>query len=56
MRNAYTADGDLPKTKLLNWLRDKKNLKAPLYKTWCEDKLFRSIVTVEGRKYSSTFW
>lgn len=57
LRRGYTADTDLPKTRLLKWLRDNKKIDImPAYHTWYEDKLFRSILTLEGKKYSSTYW
>ncbi|XP_063977613.1 tRNA-dihydrouridine(20) synthase [NAD(P)+]-like [Diachasmimorpha longicaudata] len=56
LRNGYSSDTQLPKTRLLKWLRDNKKKDLPVYDTWSEDKLFRSIVTVDGQKYSSTFW
>lgn len=55
IRNNYTNDIDLPKTKLLKWVKENRK-KMPAYETQHADKLFRSIVTVDGRKYGSSFW
>ncbi|XP_015588531.1 tRNA-dihydrouridine(20) synthase [NAD(P)+]-like [Cephus cinctus] len=55
LRNNYTSDIDLPKTRLLKWIRENKK-EMPTYDTWKEDKLFRSIVIVDQKKYSSSFW
>ncbi|KAJ9578807.1 hypothetical protein L9F63_004957 [Diploptera punctata] len=54
-RNLYASDVELPKTRLLTWARN-KGLKHPVYVTQQEDKLFRSIVTLDGKKYTSSFW
>lgn len=55
IRNAYNGNEDLPKTKLINWTR-KKHYLPPVYKTEQHEKLFKSVVTVTGDKYSSSFW
>lgn len=55
LKNNYSDKDELPKTRLLRWIRENRK-KMPTYDTWKEDKLFRSIVTVDGKKYSSTFW
>lgn len=55
LRSLYTSDVDLPKTQLLNWARA-RGLKHPTYSTQQEDKLFKSVVTLDGRKYSSSYW
>ncbi|XP_043283785.1 tRNA-dihydrouridine(20) synthase [NAD(P)+]-like isoform X2 [Venturia canescens] len=55
LKNNYSADDELPKTRLYRWIRENKKKMAE-YDTWYEDKLFRSVVTVDGKKYSSTFW
>jgi tRNA-dihydrouridine synthase 2 len=55
LRSTYTSDVDLPKTKLLTWART-RGLKHPVYSTQQEDKLFKSVVTLDGKKYSSSFW
>jgi tRNA-dihydrouridine synthase 2 len=55
LRNLYTSDVDLPKTKLLTWARD-RGLKNPVYTTQQEDKLFKSVVTLDGKKYGSSYW
>ena len=54
-RNLFASDADLPKTKLLTWAM-KKGLKHPVYATEQQDKLFKSVVTVDGKKYSSSYW
>ncbi|RZF34686.1 hypothetical protein LSTR_LSTR002768 [Laodelphax striatellus] len=48
-------NNDLPKTQLLTWTR-KKFLRTPIYETEQYDKRFRSIVSVNNSKYSSSFW
>lgn len=55
IRASYSEDADLPKTKLIAWCHKNKH-KSPRYESIHEDKLFRSIVIVAGKKYSSTFW
>ncbi|PSN37845.1 tRNA-dihydrouridine(20) synthase [NAD(P)+]-like protein [Blattella germanica] len=55
LRNHYSSDVDLPKTRLLTWTR-RKGFKHPVYATQQEDKLFRSVVTVNEKKYSSSYW
>lgn len=55
IRASYINDIDLPKSKLINWcMKNKKD--KPVYETINEDKLFKSIVMIDGKKYSSTFW
>ncbi|XP_012262837.2 tRNA-dihydrouridine(20) synthase [NAD(P)+]-like [Athalia rosae] len=55
LRNSYMHDLELPKSRLLKWTKDnRKNI--PIYHTEQEDKLFRSVVLVNGKKYSSSFW
>lgn len=55
LRSLYTSDVDLPKTKLLTWARA-RGLKHPIYTTQQEDKLFKSVVTLDGKKYGSSYW
>ncbi|XP_044742530.1 tRNA-dihydrouridine(20) synthase [NAD(P)+]-like [Chrysoperla carnea] len=55
IRRNFIEDTDLPKSKLLVYTT-KNGLPKPKYETIQEDKLFRSIVTVNGKKYSSSFW
>jgi hypothetical protein len=55
IRSLYTSDVDLPKTQLLTWARA-RDLKHPIYSTQQEDKLFKSVVTLDGKKYSSSYW
>ncbi|XP_014207131.1 tRNA-dihydrouridine(20) synthase [NAD(P)+]-like [Copidosoma floridanum] len=55
LRSNYTKDTTLPKTQLAQWTQ-KNRKKLPAYNTINEDKLFRSVVTVDGRKYGSSFW
>lgn len=55
LRNLYTSDVDLPKTKLLTWARA-RGFKHPVYTTQQEDKLFKSVVTLDGKKYGSSYW
>ncbi|XP_034946812.1 tRNA-dihydrouridine(20) synthase [NAD(P)+]-like [Chelonus insularis] len=57
LRGRYLSDTDLPKTRLLKWLRENgKSDIVPRYYTWYENKLFRSVVVVDDKKYSSTYW
>lgn len=55
LRNNYTTDSELPKTRLLKWIKE-HHKKIPIYSTQQKDKLFCSVVTVDGRKYGSSFW
>lgn len=55
LRGSYTTDSELPKTRLLKWTKENRK-KMPVYNTRQEDKLFCSVVTVDGRKYGSSFW
>ncbi|XP_012214611.2 tRNA-dihydrouridine(20) synthase [NAD(P)+]-like [Linepithema humile] len=55
LRGSYTTDSKLPKTRLLKWTTE-NHKKMPVYNTRQEDKLFCSVVTVDGRKYGSSFW
>ncbi|KAK9510255.1 hypothetical protein O3M35_005078 [Rhynocoris fuscipes] len=55
LRNLYPKDPDLPKSQLLSWTKS-KGYRLPSYDTCQMDKLFKSIVTVNGKKYTSSFW
>lgn len=55
IRVNYTKDPDLPKSKLLKYC-GKNKLPLPKYKIFNEDKLFRAVATINGKKYSSTYW
>lgn len=55
LRNNYVSDLELPKSKLHKWTQSQKK-KMPHYNTQQKGKLFRSIVTVDGRKFGSSFW
>lgn len=56
IRSNYSENlADWPKTKLFKWAAD-NDKESPAYETWQEDKLFRSVVTVDGQKFSSSFW
>lgn len=55
LRNNYVTDLQLPKTILHKWTQTQRK-KMPNYNTQQKGKLFRSIVTVDGRKYGSSFW
>lgn len=55
IRVNYTSDPELPKSKLIAYSNELKTNK-PKYETLCEDKLFRSIVTFQGKRYSSNYW
>ncbi|CAH1183328.1 unnamed protein product [Phaedon cochleariae] len=55
IRVNYGTDIDLPKSKIIAHC-GKHKLKLPKYRVFNEDKLFRAIVTLEGKTYSSTYW
>ncbi|XP_055586633.1 tRNA-dihydrouridine(20) synthase [NAD(P)+]-like [Uranotaenia lowii] len=55
IRVNYPVDGDLPKSRLYIYTV-KNNLKLPKYEIVHKDKLFRAIVLVGDRRYSSSFW
>ncbi|XP_014238498.1 tRNA-dihydrouridine(20) synthase [NAD(P)+]-like [Trichogramma pretiosum] len=55
IRNSYPDDQSLPKSQLNKWTRENRK-KLPSYTSINEDKLFRAIVVVDGKKYGSTFW
>jgi len=55
LRSSYMTDSELPKTRLLKWTKENRK-KMPIYNTRREGKLFCSIVTVDGKKYGSSFW
>lgn len=55
IRASYINDADLPKTKLIAWC-NKNQYKPPKYEVIHEDKLFRAIAIVNGKKYSSSYW
>ncbi|XP_066140987.1 tRNA-dihydrouridine(20) synthase [NAD(P)+]-like [Euwallacea fornicatus] len=48
-------DPDLPKSRLISYC-GKNKLKVPKYKIINKDKLFRAIVTVDERRYTSSYW
>lgn len=48
-------DINLPKSRLHLWA-SKNNIKLPTYKTQQENKLFRTILTFNGCKYTSSYW
>lgn len=48
-------DLDLPKSKLHAWA-GKNGQKLPVYETQQVEKLFRTIITFNGKKYTSSFW
>ncbi|XP_033355040.1 tRNA-dihydrouridine(20) synthase [NAD(P)+]-like isoform X1 [Bombus vosnesenskii] len=55
LRNNYVTDLELPKTILHKWTQTQRK-KMPNYDTQQKGKLFQSIVTVDGRRYGSSFW
>lgn len=55
IRASYAQDPDLPKSKLIAWC-GKNKMDKPRYESINEDKLFRSILTLDGKKYTSTYW
>lgn len=54
-RKNYALNELLPKAQLTNWTHEQRH-KMPTYETIQEYKLFRSIVTVDGRQYGSSYW
>lgn len=52
---ANFTDVSLPKSRLHVWA-GKNDLKLPTYETQQVEKLFRTVLTFDGKKYSSTFW
>lgn len=48
-------DLNLPKARLHAWA-GKNDLKLPLYNTQQVEKLFRTILSFNGKKYTSSFW
>lgn len=55
LRANFPNSLDLPKSVLHAWA-GRKGLKLPSYEMERDEKLFRSIITFEGKKYASTFW
>jgi tRNA-dihydrouridine synthase 2 len=55
IRSNYTRDIDLPKSILHTYTKQKLRT-VPTYTTEQRDKLFRSTMTLENKKYSSLFW
>lgn len=55
LRNSYASDLELPKSILHKWTQSQRK-KMPHYDTRQKEKLFRSIVTLDGRKFGSSFW
>lgn len=56
LRSLYKDDDrQLPKTRLCALARSKR-LRDPVYETFQVDKKFKSIVTYNNIKYSSSFW
>lgn len=52
---AHYSHKDLPKL-LIHAHAMKKYVVQPTYKTQQADKLFRSVLTYDGRQYASTYW
>lgn len=52
---ASFSDTNLPKTKLHAWA-GKNGISLPTYETQQVEKLFRTIITFDNKKYTSTFW
>lgn len=55
IRVNYPEDPDLPKSKLLKFCASNK-CSVPKYKVYNEDKLFRAVVALNNKKYSSSYW
>ena len=58
IRNHYSENSATPKCRLYSWLRQEFGEKheVPKYQTWQKDKMFRSMVFVQGKAYSSQSW
>ncbi|XP_055373652.1 tRNA-dihydrouridine(20) synthase [NAD(P)+]-like [Condylostylus longicornis] len=54
-RSNYIKDPDLPKSILHNYAK-KNNIPMPIYETFQKDKLFRTKLKYNGKRYASTFW
>lgn len=52
---AHYVDTELPKTKLHTYAM-KNDLTMPIYETQQEDRLFRSIMTFDNKKFASSYW
>ena len=50
----FFLDNNLPKTKL--YLHGLKTDIKPVYEVEQQDKLFRSTVQFDGKKYTSSYW
>ncbi|XP_056643991.1 tRNA-dihydrouridine(20) synthase [NAD(P)+]-like [Diorhabda sublineata] len=55
IRVNYTEDPQLPKSRLIVYC-GKNKYDSPKYKVFNEDKLFRAVVTLNDKKYSSSYW
>lgn len=55
IRSNYAADFDLPKSKLYNYAT-KSSKKCGKYEILQQQKLFRAILTYDGKRYTSSFW
>lgn len=55
IRVNFRTDPELPKSKLIAYCGSNR-IKVPTYQIINEDKLFRAIATLEGKKYTSTYW
>lgn len=58
VRGHYEQNEDIPKTRLMRYLRKEfgETHEVPKYKTWQKDKMFRSMVEVQGQAFSSQSW
>lgn len=52
---AHYTDTELPKSKL-HVHAAKNDIKLPIYQTQQEDRLFRSILAYDNKKYASSYW
>ncbi|XP_078046233.1 dihydrouridine synthase 2 isoform X2 [Augochlora pura] len=55
LRNNYASDLQLPKTILHKWAQTQRK-KMPQYETQQKGKLFRSVITVDGRREKNKKW
>lgn len=56
IRGHYNSNEDLPKSKLLKWIRSQTTKFDPIYKTEVSDKRFISVVQIEDRKLRTDVW
>ncbi|XP_059617344.1 tRNA-dihydrouridine(20) synthase [NAD(P)+]-like [Phlebotomus argentipes] len=55
VRGNYKETNDLPKS-ILHLHANRNGLNLPTYETSREEKLFRSVISYQGKRYTSSFW